>query len=309
VAVRFLILDALATALYIPVGALRWPLYAVRIIHGAIDGTARVALFAMAYELLPQGRQGQAMATFTLCSMIPAAIGPIMGEEIIAVWGFAWFFSSAAVLCLIAAAIASVSPAGRAVAKHEAAQPIAIAGFGELLRSRVLLPLWIVTLLWSFALASRNFVIPFAYQAGIARVGWYFMLYCGVAVVLRTCAPGVLDRVGLRRMVAPMLVLTAIGLALLAFTGRFAMLYVAALAGGVGHGYFYPALCAQVIGHTQPRQMGRSSAIFTSLLDLGGMAGPYALGVMAGGTGYAPMFLVSAAVAVIAAGYYLAQAR
>jgi predicted MFS family arabinose efflux permease len=171
------------------------------------------------------------------------------------------------------------------------------------------LPLWIVTLLWSIALASRTFAIPFAYQQGVARVGWYFMLYCGVAVVLRMFAAGVLDRVGLGRIVAPALVLTAIGLGLLAFTGRFGMLYLAAIAGGVGHGYFYPALCAQVIGHTRPEQMGRSSAIFTSLLDLGGMAGPYLLGVMAAGIGYPQMFLVSAVIAAASAGYYLAQAR
>jgi MFS family permease len=310
VAVRFLILDALATALYIPLGSLRWPIYAVRVIHGAIDGTARVALFAMAYELLPQGRQGQAMATFTLCSMIPAAIGPIMGEEIIAVSGFGWFFISAAALCLISAGIASRAPARRrAPADRNTHQSAPTAGFGELIRNRELMPLWIITVLWSFALASRTFVIPFAYQEGVARVGWYFMLYCGVAVILRVFGPGVLDRVGLSRMVAPMLVLTAIGLGLIAFTGRFAMLYVAAIAGGIGHGYFYPALCAQVIGHTRAEQMGRSSAIFTSLLDLGGMAGPYALGVMAGATGYAPMFLVSAAVSIVAAIYYVPAAQ
>ncbi len=306
VAVRFLVLDALATALYIPIGALRWPLFAVRAIHGAIDGTARVALFAMVYELLPAGRRGQAMATFTLCSMIPAAIGPSMGEEIIAHLGFRWFFIAAATLCLISAAIASRLPAVRAAAQGE---PAPAAGFVALLRDRALLPLWAVTLLWSIALASRTFVIPFAYQEGIARVGWYFMLYCGVAVVLRVFGAGFLDRVGLERIVAPSLVLTAIGLGFLAFTGRFGMLAMAALAGGVGHGYFYPALIAQVIGHTNPEQMGRSSAIFNSLMDSGAMAGPYSLGLMANATGYGPMFLVSAAIALGAAAYYYLGAQ
>jgi MFS family permease len=66
VAMRFLVLDAVATALYIPVASLGWPMFAVRVVHGAIDGTARVALFAMVYELLPEGRQrGEAMAIFT----------------------------------------------------------------------------------------------------------------------------------------------------------------------------------------------------------------------------------------------------
>lgn len=304
VAVRFLLLDALATALYIPVGSLRWPIFAVRAIHGGIDGTARVALFAMVYELLPAGRRGQAMATFTLCSMIPAALGPAMGEEIIAYLGFNWFFIAAAALCLISAAITLRLPARRAAPRSHSRQPAPPTGFVALLRDRALMPLWAVTLLWSIALASRTFVIPFAYQQGIARVGWYFMLYCGVAVVLRLFGAGLLDRVGLERMVAPSLVLTALGLVFLAFTGHIGMLAVAALAGGVGHGYFYPALVAQVIGHTKAEQMGRSSAIFNSLMDLGGMAGPYGLGLMANAGGYGPMFGFSAAIALATAGYY-----
>jgi predicted MFS family arabinose efflux permease len=306
---RLLLLDALATMAYLPLGSLGWPIYAVRAIHGAIDGTARVALFAMVYELLPAGRRGQAMATFTLCSMIPAALGPAMGEEIIAYLGFSWFFIAAAALCLISAAIVSRMRSGSAAAGPDPRQSAPSGGFAALLRDRALLPLWTVTLLWSIALAARIFVIPFAYQEGIARVGWYFMLYCGVAVVLRVFGAGLIDRVGLERIVAPSLVLTAVGLGFLAFTGRFGMLAMAALAGGVGHGYFYPAMVAQVIGHTRAEQMGRSSAIFNSLMDFGAMVGPYGLGLMANASGYGPMFWAAAALALWAAGYYCVGLR
>ncbi len=107
-------------------------------------------------------------------------------------------------------------------------------------------------------------------------------------------------------MIAPTLLMCAAGLALLAFTGRFGALEIAALIGGAGHGYFYPALCAQVIGHTRPEQMGESSAVFNSLLDFGAMAGPYAFGLVAGAAGYAPMFLIAAGIALAAAAYYVA---
>ncbi len=307
VAVVFLILDAIAIALYPGLRALRWPLFAVRVIHGAIDGTARVALFALVYELLPAGRQGEAMATFTLCSMIPAAIGPILGEEIIDRLGFGWFFGAAAILCLIGAAIAARAQAGDCGA-HAAARPARNkAGLLALLRDPALTPLWAITLLWSAALAARTFVIPCAYQHAIARVGWYFMLYCGVAVVLRIFAAGLIDRVGLARILAPMLLVTALGLVLLTWTGRPGMLYLAALAGGVGHAYFYPALCAQVIGHTPEDQMGRSSTIFNSLLDVGGMAAPYGLGLMADAAGYPPMFVLASLIALASAAYYWAR--
>jgi predicted MFS family arabinose efflux permease len=236
--------------------------------------------------------------------MIPAALGPALGEEIIAYLGFGWFFGTAAVLCLVSAAIASRLPATRKVSNPKAGAAAPASGFVALLRARVLLPLWVITLLWAIALAARTFVIPFAYQQGVARVGGYFMLYAGVAVALRIFAAGLLDRVGLDRILAPALVATSAGLLLLAWTGRFGLLEMAAVAGGAAHGYFYPALCAQVIGHTPSEQMGRSSAIFNSLLDFGGMAGPYGLGLMASATGYGPMFVASAAIALVGAGYY-----
>ncbi len=52
--------------------------------------------------------------------------------------------------------------------------------------------------------------------------------------------------------------------------------------------------------------MGRSSAVFNSLLDFGAMAGPYAFGLVASVAGYAPMFLIAAAIALAAAAYYVA---
>src|ERR1700730_2359593 len=70
-ALWMLLIDILAMMLYIPLHALGWPIYAVRAVHGAVEGTARVALFALVYEILPHGRQGEAMATFSLCGMVP----------------------------------------------------------------------------------------------------------------------------------------------------------------------------------------------------------------------------------------------
>jgi MFS family permease len=110
---------------------------------------------------------------------------------------------------------------------------------------------------------------------------------------------------GLQRVIAPTLVMCGCGLGALAFTGRCGALEIAALVGGAGHGYFYPALCAQVIGHTRPERMGRSSAVFNSLLDFGAMAGPYVFGLVAGVAGYGPMFLIAAGIALAAGGYYV----
>jgi hypothetical protein len=49
-ATRLLAHDVLVLMLYPQVHALGWHLYAVRALHGAVEGTARVALFALVYR-------------------------------------------------------------------------------------------------------------------------------------------------------------------------------------------------------------------------------------------------------------------
>jgi MFS family permease len=57
-ALWFLVVNAFAIALYIPVYSIS-TIYAVTALNGFANGTARVALFAMIYEILPQGRQAR----------------------------------------------------------------------------------------------------------------------------------------------------------------------------------------------------------------------------------------------------------
>ena len=285
----FLALDVVALALYLPIHTLGWPIYAVRAIHGAIEGTARVSLFAMVYDLLPAGRQGDGMSIFSLCGMGPAAIAPLFGEMLIRHLGFRTFFVTAMVLVAIGAALAMLLPDDRL--KHHAEHHTAPRGpsYLALMRDAKLQPLWVVTLLFSLAISSRfSFVAPFAYQKGIATVGGYFFIYSVVAVATRLVGSQIMDRVGLGRVMVPALVILAIGMALIAGAGHAGVLSIAAAVGGIGHGYLYPALSALVIARTDTTAMGRSSSIYTSLYDAGTMAGPYLLGIVGEYFGYGP---------------------
>jgi hypothetical protein len=51
-ALWFLVMNAIAMALYIPLNSI-WTIYAVTALNGFANGTARVALFAMIYGILP----------------------------------------------------------------------------------------------------------------------------------------------------------------------------------------------------------------------------------------------------------------
>ena len=172
------------------------------------------------------------------------------------------------------------------------------------------MPLWVVAFAFTFTISSRlSFVAPFAYHKGITQVGWYFALYSGIAVALRLFGGNVLDRLGIERILGPAMGLLGIGVAILALTGTSGALLGAAVLGGVGHSYAYPALSAMIIAHTPAGAFGRSSVVYTSVFDSASMLAPYLLGIIASLWGYAPMFVIAGLVSVCAAVYFDALAR
>jgi MFS family permease len=308
-ALWFLVMNAFAMALYVPLHSI-WTIYAVTALNGFANGTARVALFAMIYEILPEGRQGEAMATFSLSGQMPALFAPLLGEAILKRWGFGAFFCSSAALFMVGAAMVAMMPDDRARRRQAAtprtAAPQLEASYRALLFDPALLTFWIVTLLFGMAITSRvSFIAPFAYAQGIRNVGSYFTIYAVFAVIVRASGR-TMDRVGVERTLAPSLALLGIGLGLLALTGHGGILYLAAALGGLGHGFAYPALSALVIKQTRAGAMARVSTIYTSVWDLSSMAGPYLFGVTAQNLGYGPMFIMAGGLSLTAAIYFVA---
>jgi MFS family permease len=341
-----LVLEALAIVLYIPVHSLGWPIDAVRVMQGAVDGTARVALFALVFDILPEGRRGEAMALFSLSGQGPAAVGPLVGEALLKYFGFDVLFCVAAMLCLVAAAATAMlpddhlrdrlrdhlddhkndHPDDHALHSHPPADALSderspgastqrfgsaeTVGYRALIFDRNLMPLWVVAFAFTFTISSRlSFVAPFAYHKGITQVGWYFAVYSGIAVALRLFGGNVLDRLGIERILGPAMGLLGIGVAILALTGTSGALLGAAVLGGVGHSYAYPALSAMIIAHTPAGAFGRSSVVYTSVFDSASMLAPYLLGIIASLWGYAPMFVIAGLVSVCAAVYFDALTR
>ncbi len=96
---------------------------------------------------------------------------------------------------------------------------------------------------------------------------------------------------------------------MVALTGTGGTLLGAAVLGGVGHSYAYPALSAMIIAHTPAGAFGRSSVVYTSVSDSASMLAPYLLGTIATLEGYGPMFVIAGLVSVGAVVYFNALAR
>jgi MFS family permease len=77
---------------------------------------------------------------------------------------------------------------------------------------------------------------------------------------------------------------------------------LAALGGALGlaHGVFYPAFNAVAVEDCGPRERGKVMALYQAAFQLGGAAGPLALGLLAERWGYPPVFAAAAACLALA---------
>lgn len=121
-------------------------------------------------------------------------------------------------------------------------------------------------------------------------MGAFFTVYTLTAIVQRLVFGWVPDRLGLKRVLGPALLIFASGLLLLSVAQSVWEVRAAALCCGIGHGYAFPILLGLVSQRAQATERGVAMAIYTTIDD-GAMllAGP-ACGFLVETMGYAAMF-------------------
>ena len=107
------------------------------------------------------------------------------------------------------------------------------------------------------------------------------------------------DRVGLRRVLLPALLLYATGLFLVPRVGHARVLLVVGAMCGAGHGYAFPILSALAVELVPPSLRGRAVSWLTAMFDLGNTLANPMLGAVAEWVSYPAMF-TSSAVGVLA---------
>jgi MFS family permease len=285
------LLNVLVLASYLTVDAIGPWLFVVRIAHGVSVGMVFASMFAYAADILPAERRTQGIALFGVSGLLPIALGGVIGDVVLARWGFDGLFLAA--LGLGATGLLLVLPLREAAAGRDEGIPVSF--LRPLLQSD-LRPLWWMNLVFSTALAGYFvFLRTFVDVTGIGSVGSFFGTYAVTAIVLRLGAGWLPDRVGQKRVMYPAVVSFAAGFLVLAAASNTGMIMIAGGLCGAGHGYLFPIMYSLSFGRARVGDRGSASAIFTGIFDLGQLVGAPLLGLLIVLTGYTQMFLAAAA--------------
>ena len=272
-------------------------LYVVRIVHGVAIAILFTALFTYGADVVPESRRTQGLALFGISGFIPIALGGLLGDLILARWGFTELFVTAAVFGALVIVI-SLGLTERATGDGDTTRQ----GFFKAIALPRLRPVWWFSLIWAFSVTSYfAFIRTYVDAAGFGSVGLFFAVYSGVAILLRIFFGWVPDRYGLKRVLYPATASLVLGFLVLSGATEPAHVAVAGALCGLGHGYIFPILFTFTVTRTPLADRGSSVAFFTALFDVGALVAGPLLGLVIAGQGYSAMFSLAAALLVVGA--------
>lgn len=266
----------------------------LRLIGGIGEAALFVAGLAAIDDISPPERRGEAVAVSTLSIYLGLAVGPPLGEWINIHWGFdaTWYVSAVVALAAAAAIwpVGETKRAGTTPSKFRLIHPAGLMTGAVLFGSSL-----------GFAGFSA-FLKLYSRELGLSRAGWIFVLYSMTLVVFRLAGRRLPDRLGAASTAKVCLLLTTVGLAVMAIHSV-AALVAGSLILAVGQSLTFPALVSMTVQRAPESERGNALATYTGFLDISFGFGPLIVGVLASSLGYGSAFLGSAGFA--AAGFVL----
>jgi MFS family permease len=267
---------------------------AARSLLGVGEGFYLVAALAAGSDLAPEERRGEAISFLSLSLYLGIAIGPPIGEAVLAAGSYVGVWLVAAGVATAAVTLTLLTPETVPAADENAPRTK-----GRLIHPAGLFPGLVILLgLWGMA-GFLTYLPLYARQLGLDGSGVPLAMYALIVVALRVVGARIPDRFGAARVSGAALAISAVGMAILGLVPNAPGLMIGTGVFAVGVAFTMPALLALAVSRVPATERGTVVGTATVFLDLTFGIAPVVLGVIADRTGYGVAFLVAG---VLAAG-------
>ncbi|MEV4260912.1 MFS transporter [Kribbella sp. NPDC049584] len=269
---------------------------AVCIVRGAGLAILVVGAVALVADLTPSTRRGEALGVYGVAVGVPAVIGLPLGVYLTNLIGFGALFVLAAIASL-AGLVVLVGLPGNVNASEEE-QHVKV--LGGVRRSGLLTPTLIFAAVTVAAGISVTF-LPLA-VAGDKQslVATALLLQAIAAPIARWLAGRYADRIGPARLLAPALILAAVGAGSLVFLPSVVAVLIGSTCFGIGFGAAQNLTLTLMYNRVDRSRYGQVSALWNLAYDGGWGAGAMIFGAVVGGVGFSVAFALTAAVVAVA---------
>ena len=268
-----------------------------------------VAGLAAATDLAPEKRRGEAISLVSLSLYLGIAVGPLIGETLLRMSGYAMVWLVTAGLYIGSVALSWIVPETLERTADSAADP-ADPGKTPLIHPRGIVP-GLLALCGVWGMGPFFTYIPLLVDdLGLGTSGPYLGAFAVVVVVLRFFGARLPDRIGAARLCGVAFIATTLGLVISGLAVARVVpvaegLMLGTLVFGAGVAFTLPAILAMAVVGVRPDERGAVVGTAGLFVDAAFGLSPAVLGFIATLTDYPPTFYVSAVMAAIGASYLL----
>jgi MFS family permease len=266
---------------------------AVCVVRGAGLAIMVVGAVALVAEITPAHRRGEGLGVYGVVVGLPAVIGLPLGVYLTGVIGYDALFVLAAVASLAGLGMLPGMPRRSTGVEEQHVKVL-----GGLRGSGLLMPTFVFGAVTVAAGISVTFLPLGSSNHLLAAIA--LLIQAVAAPGARWLAGRIGDRVGPRKLLAPAILLAALGAGSLVFIGTPAAVILGAALFGIGFGAAQNLTLAIMYDRSPKSRYGQVSALWNLAYDGGWGAGAILFGFVVAGTGYPIAFACTAAVVALA---------
>lgn len=289
-------------------------LIVMRLLLGVGEALFFVAGLAAATDLAPDHRRGEAISLVSLSLYLGIAIGPLIGETVLAGFGFGAVWLVAAAITAVSVVLSWLAPETLPPEKRTPTGPRdgVAAPRLSLIHPRGIEP-GLLALCGVWGMGPFFAFMPLLVDdLAIGSSGPYLAAFALVVVGLRIVGARLPDTIGAARLSGTALVVSAAGLLVSAFAiaglvpaGEGLMIGTIVFASGVA--FTFPAIMAMAVVGVAPGERGSVVGTAGLFVDAAFGISPAILGLLAQWTGYPATFALSGAIALVGAAWLLVR--
>ncbi len=270
----------------------------LRALTGIGWGISMTATMTICSDLAPVTRLAQSMGIIGVAGLFSAALGPLLAEEIVRLFGFGGLFNTSFLFLVISFVCMAWT--------KEVIRPNHNKHFHipESLKQVAVLSIFLISLLPVFHGAVRgavvNFIALFGKSIPLDRVGPFFVAFSAAAILARFLLGDLSDRYGRKKVVFPSVCIISLNLVLISQIQSIWMFVLTGFIGGFGQGLIFPALSTYIIDTLGKENKGFAISLYLTFFDVGMGFGSAIFGRISDLYGYRWMYLIAGLVFFLA---------
>jgi MFS family permease len=274
----------------------------LRALTGIGWGISMTATMTICSDLAPVSRLAQSMGIIGVAGLLSAALGPLLAEEIVRLFGFSGLFNASLLFLILSfmcmAWTREVIKPNHNRQSHEQ----------NSFKNVALLSILIVFALPAFHGAVRGAVVYFIALFGksipVDRIGPFFVAFSFAAILTRFFLGDLSDRYGRKLIIFPSVCIISVNLFLLSQVRSPWMFVLTGFIGGFGQGLIFPALSTYIIDMLGKEKKGFAISLYLTFFDVGMALGPALFGWISDLYGYRWMYMGAGLLFLLAGGVF-----